>query len=124
MVVKRDHYDKLVCIREFLEQLTQDCFNNIFHQIGGPQKITHLPLMRLVMEIQFLLSVHLIFPVVFLSPQRSALFRTFFSTVPHQYLLILRIFPKMNKLNREEYITDLLLVTVQLIFPIKIDASR
>ena len=27
-VVKRDHYDKLIGIREFSEQLAQDCFNN------------------------------------------------------------------------------------------------
>ena len=26
--VKRDHYDKLIGIREFLEQLAQDCFKN------------------------------------------------------------------------------------------------
>ena len=27
---KRDHYDKLIGIREFLERLAQDCFNNPF----------------------------------------------------------------------------------------------
>ena len=26
--VKRDHYDKLISIREFSERLAQDCFNN------------------------------------------------------------------------------------------------
>ena len=26
--IKRDHYDKLIGIREFLERLAQDCFNN------------------------------------------------------------------------------------------------
>ena len=28
--VKRDHYEKLIGIREFLERLAQDCFNNNF----------------------------------------------------------------------------------------------
>ena len=28
--VKRDHYDKLIGIREFSERLAQDCFNNKF----------------------------------------------------------------------------------------------
>ena len=28
--LKRDHYEKLIGIREFLEQLALDCFNNIF----------------------------------------------------------------------------------------------
>ena len=28
-VVNRDHYDKLICIREFLEQLAHYCFNKI-----------------------------------------------------------------------------------------------
>ena len=33
--VKRDHYDKLIGIREFSEGLTQDCFNNKFSSDRG-----------------------------------------------------------------------------------------
>ena len=47
-----------------------------FHLIEVPQQRTYLPLMRLMMEIQFLLSVHFIFLVLFLPPQRSELFPT------------------------------------------------
>ena len=34
--VKRDHYDKLIGIRELLERLAQDCFNNRF----SPDRVT------------------------------------------------------------------------------------
>ena len=33
--VKRDHYDKLIGIREFSERLSQDCFNNKFSSDSG-----------------------------------------------------------------------------------------
>ena len=33
--VKRDHYDKLIGIRELSERLAQDCFNNIFSPDRG-----------------------------------------------------------------------------------------
>ena len=33
--VKRDHYDKLIGIREFSERLAQDCFNNNFSSDSG-----------------------------------------------------------------------------------------
>ena len=33
--VKRDHYDKLIIIRELLEQLALDCFNNPFSTDTG-----------------------------------------------------------------------------------------
>ena len=33
--VKRDHYKKLIGIREFSEQLAQDCFNNNFSPDRG-----------------------------------------------------------------------------------------
>ena len=33
--VKREHYDKLIDIREFSEQLAQDCFNNKFSPDRG-----------------------------------------------------------------------------------------
>ena len=33
--VKRNHYDKLICIIEFLERLAQDCFNNPFSPDSG-----------------------------------------------------------------------------------------
>ena len=42
--VKRYHYDKLIGIREFLERLAQDCFNNKFSPDRGTpaKKITPL----------------------------------------------------------------------------------
>ena len=40
-VLKRDHYDKLIGIREFLERLSHDCFNNNFsYDRGIPEKNT------------------------------------------------------------------------------------
>ena len=33
--VKREHHDKLIGIREFLERLAQDCFNNNFSSDRG-----------------------------------------------------------------------------------------
>ena len=96
----------------------------LFQLIEGPQKITYLPLMRSMVEIQFLLSVHFILPVVFLPPQRSALFQTRLSTVPQLYLLYLSIFPKKKKLNREVDITGLLEVTVKGSCITEIYASR
>ena len=37
--VKRDHYEKLIGIREFLERLAQDCFHKNFSPDGGtPEK--------------------------------------------------------------------------------------
>ena len=40
--VKRDHYDKLIGTREFLEQLAQDFFNNKFSSdIWTPEKNIH-----------------------------------------------------------------------------------
>ena len=40
--VNRDHYDKLIGIRELLEQLAQDCFNNTFSpDIGTPENNIH-----------------------------------------------------------------------------------
>ena len=96
----------------------------LLHLIERPHQRTHLPLMRLMMEIQFILSVHFRFPFLFIPPQRSALFPTWLSTVPHQYLLDLRILPKKKKLNRERDITGLLEVNAQGSFPMEINASR
>ena len=61
--VKIDHYDKLIGIRELSELLDQDCFNNTFSSDRGKpaKKIPPPPLMRSMMDIQFLLDVHLIF---------------------------------------------------------------
>ena len=73
----------------------------IFHLIEIPHKRKYLPLMSLMMEIQFLLDVNFIFLVVFLPLQRSTLFLTWLSTVPQLYVLDLRILPKKKKLNRE-----------------------
>ena len=74
--VKRYHYEKLIGIREFSERLAQYFFNNKFSPDMGNPEITYLPLMKLMMEIQFLLDVHFIFIVVFIPPQWSALFLT------------------------------------------------
>ena len=82
------------------------------HLIEGPQQRTYLPLMRLKMEIHFLLAVHFNFLVLFLPLQLSELFPTWLSTLPQQYLLDLRILPKKKKLNREGDTTGLLEVTV------------
>ena len=42
--VKRDHYDKLIGIREFLERLAFNCFNNTFStDTGIPEK--NIPLL-------------------------------------------------------------------------------
>ena len=36
--VKRDHYENFIGIREFLEQITVDCFSNTFiTDIGNPE---------------------------------------------------------------------------------------
>ena len=42
--VKRDHYDKLIGIREFLEQLAQYCFNNNFSPDRGTPENNTPPL--------------------------------------------------------------------------------
>ena len=122
--IKRNHYDKLIGIKEFLKQLAQGCFNNNFSpDRGNPSNNIPPPLTRLMMEIQFLLAVHFISLVVFLPPQRSALFPTWISTVPQLYLLDLSIFPRKKKLNREGDITVLLEVTVRGSCLMEIDAS-
>ena len=87
------------------------------HMIEGPQQRTHLPLMRSMMKIQFLISVHINFLLLFLPPQLSALFLTSLKTVP-------RIFPKNKKLSWEGDITGLLEVTVNGSCLMEIDASR
>ena len=96
----------------------------LFHLIEGTQKITYLPLIRLMTEIKFLLEALLNFLVVFLHPQLSALFPTCLSTVPQLYLLDLSISPKKKKLNREGDTTDLVEVTVHGSCLMEIDASR
>ena len=74
--VKRDHYDKFIGIREFSEGLAKDFFNNKFSpDIETPER-AYLPLMRLIMEIQFLPDLNFMFPVLFIPLQRSALFLT------------------------------------------------
>ena len=95
----------------------------IFHLIEVSQQIIYLPLMRSMMEIQFLLAVRFIFLVVFLPLQLSTLFPTWLSTVPQLYPLDLSILTKNKKLNREGYITGLLEVTVQLSRLMEIDTS-
>ena len=66
--VKRDHYDKLIGIREFLEPLTLDLFNNTFPTYTGtPEKNT--PTLYEVDEVKtVLLAAHLIITVIFLLP--------------------------------------------------------
>ena len=60
-----------------------------FQLILLPQKITYLSLINLIMERQFILAVHFIFPVLLLVPQRSALFMTSLSTVLRYQPLLL-----------------------------------
>ena len=55
--VKKDHYDKLIGIRELLERLALDCFNNTFSNDTGTPKKYIPPLMRSIKEKQFLLAV-------------------------------------------------------------------
>ena len=101
-----------------------DCFKNPFStDTGTPENIIPL-LISSVMERQFLLAVHFIFPVLFLSPQQSALFMTYLLTLLHQYLLDLSIMTKNNKLEREGDITGLLDATAQGVFLMQIYASR
>ena len=73
--VKRDHYEKFIDIREFLEQL-DIALTIIFHLIEGPQQRSYPPLTRSIMEIQFRLAVQFIFTVLILPPQRSELLLT------------------------------------------------
>ena len=58
--VKRDHYENLINIREFMEKLAQDCFKNYFSNDNGTtaKNIPHL--MRLMIERPFLLAAQLI----------------------------------------------------------------
>ena len=72
--VKRDHYEKIIGNREFSEQLSQDCFNNRFSTDSGTQGKNIPPLMILMMEIQFLIAVYFISPIVFLPLPRPELF--------------------------------------------------
>ena len=53
------------------------------------------------------------FPVIFLPPQRPALFPTYLHTVLHQYILDIRKLPKEKNLERGRDITGLLEVNVQ-----------
>ena len=54
--VKSDHYEKLIDIRELSEQLAQDCFNNNFLPDRGTLENNPPPLMRSMMETEFLIS--------------------------------------------------------------------
>ena len=81
--VKRDHYGKLVGIREFSERLALDCFNNTISTDTGGWKRPYLSLMTLMMDIQFLLAMHFFFPVLSLVPQMPEIFLTLLSTVLH-----------------------------------------
>ena len=74
--VNRYHYEKLIDIRELSERLALDFFNNTFQMMLGPRKRTYITLISSIKERQFLISVHLVFPVLILLPQRSALFPT------------------------------------------------
>ena len=74
--VKRDHYEKLTSIREFSEQLAQDCFNNNFSpETGTPEK--NIPPLDEVDDGDIVSNCRVInFPVVFIPPQRPSLFPT------------------------------------------------
>ena len=74
--VKRDHYDKLIGIRELSERIAQDCFNNHFSPDSGtPAK--NIPPLDEVDDGDTVSTCHALhFSVVFLPLQRSALFPT------------------------------------------------
>ena len=72
--VKRDHYEKLIGIREFPEPLALDCFNNHFSTDTGTLAKNISPLKRSMMERHFILAVYFIFTVLFLPPRQPALF--------------------------------------------------
>ena len=96
-----------------------DPIANKYDEVAPPPP----PLMRAMMEIQFLIAVQFIFPVVFLPPYWSEIFPTLLSTVPHQYLSDLSIFPKKEKLKKKGDMTGLLEITFQGSRLMEIDAS-
>ena len=72
--VKRDHYDKLIGIREFLESLAQDCFNNnLSSDSGTPAK--NIPLLDEVDD-EYTVSNcrHFNFILLFLPPSLASYF--------------------------------------------------
>ena len=74
--VKRYHYEKLIGIREFLERLAQDCFNNNFSSDRGNQAKIIYPLDKVDDEDTVSTCRSLQFLLLFLPSQLSALFPT------------------------------------------------
>ena len=74
--VKRDHYEKLISIRELSQQLYQDFFKNPFSPYRGTPAKNTPPLDNVDYGdiVSTFRALH--FSVVFLPPQRSALFPT------------------------------------------------
>ena len=122
--VKRDHYGKLIGKREFLEQLYQYFFKNIFSPDSGTPEKNIPPLDKVYDGDTVSTCRALNFTVLFLHPQQSELCPTLLSTVPTQYLLDISILTKKKKLKRKRYITELLEVSVQGSCLMEIYASR
>ena len=103
--VKRDHDYKFIGIRELLELLSLDFFNNSFTTDARTPKIIYF--MRLMMKIKFLLALLFTCPVLFLVLHREALFIASLSTVIHRrpllwkyLILVLSILLKNKYLKR------------------------
>ena len=80
--VKRDHYEKLIGIREFSGRLAQYCFNNTFSPDRGNLEKNIPTLDEIDDRDTFSTCRALHFSSLFLPPQLSALFPTWLSTVP------------------------------------------
>ena len=92
----------------------------IFQLILGPWQRTHLSLTSSMTERQFLPTMHFIFPVLILVPQRSEIFKASLSTVLHHkpllwllLILVLRTLLHKKDLGRERGITGMVEVTAK-----------
>ena len=85
---KRDHYEKYIGIRKFLQQLSLDCFNNCF-TTDSVTLAQNMPLLHEVGDGDIVLtgcSIH--FPVRYLIPHMSEIFMKSLSTVHHHQTLL------------------------------------
>ena len=122
--VKRDHYEKLVGIRELSERLAQDCFNNPFSpDRGTPEKnIPPLDELDYGYTVSTCLALHF---YRFISHYAAVntisdmnLNMTSSISIGSQHIA------KNKNLNMEGYITGILEVTFQGSFIMEIDASK
>ena len=121
----------MIGIRELLEQLALDCFNNHFSN-DTRTSANNLPHLDEVNDGETVSNCHAInFSSSTSRPQRSSLFYTSHSTVLHCQpllwwilLLNLSILLKNKELGREGCITGLLEVTLITGYQMEINASR